>query len=814
MYEQGTSAKAYTEAFKAISEYVYRGEGKISTMGRIGADHGNSIDVDRASLIYDELVRYKRAAEARRIKGAPKDVVGSVRGRGLKQVDAEARIFLEEFAKSFKVDINVVDDTGDGSLGSTNPLSRRITLSVKSANELSTLLHESGHLMKAWDPDTFYAIQDAVCDWFAKYNNTTLENLIENRQAEYTEKEGKPCSYQEAKDEVTCNAIEAIQTAENFAEEFTQTMAELQYPKAQAEEKLTALQKFLRKIKLALNNILDRIRNKRSGDLMITAEGKVISKDIAMVNDLLKKVRQGLTNVRTNYDAYVAGAEVKGNNDGNVKKMYGKDATQKTFDSESTTEFGFGKYSAHTKENWNTSKRIVICETKADWKNFISKALSDNQYHKKAYFGYITSDLAQRIFASTNVDVTNYNCSISAYEIKKIRKDHGNEAKEALRGQRAITEKDYLLIPEIIFNADNITLSDKKYEDKPVLNFVKQNSPYERTTVTAVVSDKHMDLFVQTEFINIKKGNLSSPIGVQAPINTPEATRGTVSNNIITKPNSIVNTNFPTDSDNEHKQHLSSEADEQAKADELEALREENKALKAMDKRRWQMIDYLQKQLDQWKRGGKKLDYRGIEKLARSLIKEYGAKVDVKAYAKELTGFFNYMTNNPKPSAYVIRKRYTELAEKLIHNVEAVNPEVQEQLNNIRHIIRDGVALNVNQRGDVLHRFETMAKYREKVGGSVRITNKGIPLDDAWNELSALYPDLFPDNFARCLIGGKCSPGLFSFRKAALLPPCSIPLAKISSIHKKHPNGCFCVWWRRGESNPCPKTYSSRFLRV
>ncbi len=39
-----------------------------------------------------------------------------------------------------------------------------------------------------------------------------------------------------------------------------------------------------------------------------------------------------------------------------------------------------------------------------------------------------------------------------------------------------------------------------------------------------------------------------------------------------------------------------------------------------------------------------------------------------------------------------------------------------------------------------------MAKYREKVGNSVRITNKGIPLDDAWSELSALYPGLFPED--------------------------------------------------------------------
>ena len=47
--------------------------------------------------------------------------------------------------------------------------------------------------------------------------------------------------------------------------------------------------------------------------------------------------------------------------------------------------------------------------------------------------------------------------------------------------------------------------------------------------VVAVVSDKRLDLFVQTIYANAKKENLSTPIGEQAPINTPEANNGTVS---------------------------------------------------------------------------------------------------------------------------------------------------------------------------------------------------------------------------------------------------------------------------------------------
>ncbi len=1072
--------------------------------------------------------------------------------------------------------------------------------------------------MKAWDSDTFYAIQDAVCDWFAKYNNTTLEHLIEMRQAEYTEKEGKTCSYQEAKDEVTCNAIEAIQTAENFAEEFTQTMADLQYPKAEAEGKLTALQSFFRKIKLALNNILTRIRNKRSGDLMITAEGKTISKDVAMVNDLLKKVRQGLVNVRTNYDSYVAGAEVKSAEGGKVRKMYGDDnsvisaemsdneryvilknkkifapvyegeaddvileeldsrkhnsakkailaiadklgviGTEINFDdvevkitlSNSNLKESFSKEATpkqiakllplivpvaetsvlierHNNRYYydtdtvyfdnllggyidgkqlvpvrfglkhsgtgNTTLYVVVDQNaverrnldeikndtghqaaapestganklrrrvtyslsqiiqfvnskdvlryipdnmlnedqhKAKWEaiadtiqrtndkndkryiDYISKGnlrdaramviakAKDMGFTIKAYHGtpikgitvfdsskigtttdegifghgfyfttnkltadgYATADgetipvflkveqpwwglgheideVAEQlnleksiltlrkvgrnsvvapltrftgtftaklkengynsviiqhgqndyeivVFDNTNIksadtitydndgniiplskrfDVVNRDIRYQhisseadeqakadelealreenkAFKAKgtgdgKVKKMHGEttdfgttsedeeksikkqirknsealnsmgvlvelnetetfanktkqESKEWIlselekRGIEKIIHREgfgdvifdekrikkgyryfkknhekltYFAVPEIIKNGIEIGYHPK-HKNRPydTITFggpVKLNGIRGNMAVVVRIEDSthyykvhRLMLPDGTSFVLDEKRDNADRAGA---IHSESHLSPTdiISTDRIPQNKQIVKGDSPTDSDSELKQHISSEEEEQAKADELDALREENKALKAMDKRRWQMIDYLQRQLEQWKRGGKKLDYRGIEKLARSLIKEYGAKVDVKAYAKELTGFFNYMTNNSKPSADVIKKRYTELAEKLIHNVEAVNPEVQEQLKNIRHIIREGIVLNVNQRGDVLHRFETMAKYREKVGNSVKITSKGIPLDDVWKELSAMYPDLFPED--------------------------------------------------------------------
>ena len=143
------------------------------------------------------------------------------------------------------------------------------------------------------------------------------------------------------------------------------------------------------------------------------------------------------------------------------------------------------------------------------------------------------------IESSTGLNIEGFNCSISAYEIRKIVKDHGNQEKEALRGQKEITETDFLRIPKAIASPRNIYRSSKDYEGKPVIVF--EQGTNEKIHVVGVVSDKHLDLFVQTAYMTIKKGDLSTPSAEQAANNTPEANRGTISINSIRKTNANVN---------------------------------------------------------------------------------------------------------------------------------------------------------------------------------------------------------------------------------------------------------------------------------
>ena len=204
----------------------------------------------------------------------------------------------------------------------------------------------------------------------------------------------------------------------------------------------------------------------------------------------------------------------------NLRAMRGKNAPPEQM-------YSLEGYSEHELENWKNSKRIIVFQNEMQLRKFVSDASKGINSNKKIYFGKVSRELAQRIYAETGIDVEGFNCSLSGYEVQKILKDHGNEEKEALRGQRAITEDDFVSIPEVIQSPDAVILSPKLYNGKPVIEFEKYANG--KVNVTAYVSDKHIDLIVQTMYASKKSGSLAMPTDERTSVNTPEANDGTTS---------------------------------------------------------------------------------------------------------------------------------------------------------------------------------------------------------------------------------------------------------------------------------------------
>lgn len=225
------------------------------------------------------------------------------------------------------------------------------------------------------------------------------------------------------------------------------------------------------------------------------------------------------------------------------------------------------EYTEHQKQNWKNSKRIVVFDNAEQLEQFIRDSVYDKTMDKKMYFGAIPPDLTQRIKEATGVNVENYNLSLGSYEIRKILKDHGDTSTEAFRGQRAVTPDDFSHIVDVVLNPIDIKLSPNTYNGKPAIIFTGNYNG--RMNVVAVVSDKRLDLFVQTIYANAKKENLPTPTGEQAPINTPKANSGMVSfDKSIAQGEETVNT-----SDEDSRLSLSSAAEDRiARMDDASRL--------------------------------------------------------------------------------------------------------------------------------------------------------------------------------------------------------------------------------------------------
>ena len=90
----------------------------------------------------------------------------------------------------------------------------------------------------------------------------------------------------------------------------------------------------------------------------------------------------------------------------------------------------------------------------------ISKVVKDKVF--RTVVGRVT-DRQLSDFKATGLDITNeYVHSVENSLLIHNQQQHGNEEKERRRGQIAITEKDYELIPEILEDYDNVVLSPNK----------------------------------------------------------------------------------------------------------------------------------------------------------------------------------------------------------------------------------------------------------------------------------------------------------------------------------------------------------------
>ncbi len=89
-------------------------------------------------------------------------------------------------------------------------------------------------------------------------------------------------------------------------------------------------------------------------------------------------------------------------------------------------------------------------------------------------FGQVTGDLATQIKTATGLDLTGYLHVLDNYGIRHARKEHGDVGAERRRGQEAVSDETFLLVPWVVLAPDQVESAGKASTGLEVIRFKKR----------------------------------------------------------------------------------------------------------------------------------------------------------------------------------------------------------------------------------------------------------------------------------------------------------------------------------------------------
>jgi putative DNA methylase len=107
----------------------------------------------------------------------------------------------------------------------------------------------------------------------------------------------------------------------------------------------------------------------------------------------------------------------------------------------------------------------------------IKQLIEELKVDKSAFLRYEIGELSekeiQQIKEATGFDLSGYTRTMYSYGVNHAIKKHGNPKKEESRGQIAITDDDFELIPQIVANPDSIEFGEKNDLGNDLIKYAK-----------------------------------------------------------------------------------------------------------------------------------------------------------------------------------------------------------------------------------------------------------------------------------------------------------------------------------------------------
>lgn len=225
------------------------------------------------------------------------------------------------------------------------------------------------------------------------------------------------------------------------------------------------------------------------------------------------------------------------------------------------------------------------------------------------------------------------------------------------------------------------------------------------------------------------------------PIKTPDLQGGKTRSDTYTLPPiySILNKLMDVNGENRsEKIRLQLEDVDRAETDRhIEALLDENQALRDANK-------LLEKQFTLTPKN--EVRQRDVEKVAKGLLGEYNSTYKPETLVKNLDKLYGYIRSAEHVDSAQLTEAATSIAKGILKQSRQVDTEMTQQYKDVRNQIKNTkIKISEQDKADMAV-SGGYNEFRKRNFGRMKLGNDGIPVDSLYQELSALHPELFPED--------------------------------------------------------------------
>ena len=504
-FENETAAKTYMNNYSGQNLELYT---KASYLAYRAGESGQSFDTFmKNSNIASAMVEEGEISEAY-LKNL------YYNGQNARTVEEENPVFIEnenlgkatgitsddklaEFktrlAKKLGIEVNT-NHTDTTSRGNFSAALARITVNATADNEYAALVHEMFEFARAYNAKGMENAEKALVNMVvnksseAKFVKAVEEYRDNYRRAGQNAPEGSALrseankTFAGAQEEFINDAISYIFSSDEGMQNLVDYI--MNDNETSAEEKVSAIQAIKDWVDHLIQTIKDFISGNKSKQLAYDYTEK-----LGLTSEELESISRMLTGV----------LDTARENLAKQTKTESKESKEEdvAHSIEVSIDSVTKKFSEKEKNWWKDSKKIVLFQSVKQFEEFVKEAWQGKNSGKKIYLGKVTDEFAQKVKDELGIDIFDYNLSIPADSIRKIRKTHGDDKTEEPRGQRAITETDILEIPETILGVSRIEDAGEYFDGSPAFKIINDAKG---VTIVAVATNKVLDLYPQTMY--------------------------------------------------------------------------------------------------------------------------------------------------------------------------------------------------------------------------------------------------------------------------------------------------------------------------